>query len=162
MTIVGGKITTYRVLAEDVMKRIAPGSKPWTATAPLPGGDVERLAGETGQDAFKRWLGNLTAAEANYDPKLIKRLAITIGTATEALLAGGLGANIGGMFEAELDHYARNEWATTADDVLWRRTKMGLHIGNSGKSAVAAWFGESAPLPVEDLPIRHRFAAPGA
>jgi glycerol-3-phosphate dehydrogenase len=161
MTIVGGKITTYRVLAEDVMKRIAPGSLPWTATAPLPGGTVERLSGETGQDAFKRWLTNLTAAESNYDPKLIKRLAMTIGAPTEKLLANGLGANIGGMFEAELDHYVRNEWAASADDVLWRRTKMGLHLGNSGKSAIAAWFGESAPPPVEDLPITHRFATPG-
>ena len=161
MTIVGGKITTYRVLAEDVMKRIAPGSRPWTATAPLPGGDVERLAGENGQDAFKRWMTNLTAAESNYDPKLIKRLAITIGTATEALLAGGLGANIGGIFEAELDHYVRNEWATTADDVLWRRTKMGLHVGNSGKAAIANWFGEASPPAAEDLPVTHRFASPG-
>ena len=161
MTIVGGKITTYRVLAEDVMKRIAPGSRPWTATAPLPGGDIDRLAGENGQDAFKRWMTNLTAAESNYDPKLIKRLAITIGTATEALLAGGLGANIGGMFEAELDHYVRNEWATTADDVLWRRTKMGLHVGNSGKAAIANWFGEASPPAAEDLPVTHRFASPG-
>ncbi len=161
MTIVGGKITTYRVLAEDVMKRIAPGTKPWTAAAPLPGGTVERLAGENGQDAFNRWLNNLTAAESNYDPKLIKRLAMTIGTAAQGLLAGGLGDNIGGMFEAELDHYVRNEWASTADDVLWRRTKMGLHIGNAGKTAVAAWFGESAPPPIEDLPVTHRFATPG-
>jgi glycerol-3-phosphate dehydrogenase len=161
MTIVGGKITTYRVLAEDVMKRIAPASTPWTASAPLPGGDVERLSGETGQDAFKRWLTNLTALESNYDPKLIKRLAITIGTPTEKLLADGLGANIGGMFEAELDHYVRNEWATTADDVLWRRTKMGLHVGNSGKAAIAAWFGEAAQPAGEDLPVTHRFATPG-
>jgi glycerol-3-phosphate dehydrogenase len=161
MTIVGGKITTYRVLAEDVLKRIAPRTRPWTATAPLPGGTVERLAGETGQDAFRRWLTNLVAAEANYDPKLVKRLAMTVGTAAEALLAGGLGANIGGLFEAELDHYVRNEWATTADDVLWRRTKMGLHIGNSGKAAVAAWFGEVATVPGDDLPVTHRFATPG-
>jgi glycerol-3-phosphate dehydrogenase len=160
MTIVGGKITTYRVLAEDVLKRIAPGTKRWTAGAPLPGGGVERLANENGQDAFKRWLTNLTAAEANYDPKLIRRLAMTLGTATEALLANGLGANVGGMFEAELDHYVRNEWATTADDVLWRRTKMGLHIGNAGKAAVAEWFGESAPIASEDLPTTHRFATP--
>jgi glycerol-3-phosphate dehydrogenase len=142
MTVVGGKITTYRVLAEDVMKRIAPESKPWTASAPLPGGDVERLAGEGGQEAFARWLTNLTAAEADYDPRLIKRLAMTVGTAAEPMLAAGLGANIGGLFEAELDHFVRNEWATTADDVLWRRTKMGLHIGTEGRAAVARWFGE--------------------
>jgi glycerol-3-phosphate dehydrogenase len=144
MTIVGGKITTYRVLAEDVMKRIAPHTRPWTATAALPGGNVERLGGETGQAAFARWLDRLTAAKANYDPKLIKRLAMTVGTATEELLAHGLGANIGGMFEAELDHFVRNEWATTAEDVLWRRTKMGLHLDAAGRAAVADWFASRA------------------
>ena len=140
MTIVGGKITTYRVLAEDVMKRIAPATLPWTATAALPGGDVDRRPGEGGQDAFARWLTDLTAAAANYDPLLIKRLAMTLGTAAEPLLANGLGDNIGGLFEAELDHFVRNEWATTADDVLWRRTKMGLHIGAEGRAAVERWF----------------------
>ena len=140
MTIVGGKITTYRVLAEDVMKRIAPGTSPWTATAPLPGGDVARLPGEGGQAAFARWLADLTADEANYDPNLIKRLAMTLGTAAQPLRAGGLGANIGGVFEAELDHFVRNEWASTAADVLWRRTKMGLHIGTEGRAAVERWF----------------------
>ena len=140
MTVVGGKITTYRVLAEDVMTRVLPGSKPWTARVPLPGGDVERLPGEGGQAAFARWLTNLTAAEADYDPCLVKRLAMTLGTAVEPMLANGLGANIGGLFEAELDHFVRNEWATTADDVLWRRTKMGLHIGAEGRAAVERWF----------------------
>ena len=161
MTVVGGKITTYRVLAEDVLKRIAPKSKPWTAGAPLPGGAVEKLRGETGQQAFKRWLEKLVAEQENYDPKLVRRLALTLGTAAEPLLNAGLGENVGGLFEAELDHYVRNEWATCADDVLWRRTKMGLHIDNAGKAEVARWFGE-VPGPVEpDLPLTHRFATPG-
>jgi glycerol-3-phosphate dehydrogenase len=166
MTVVGGKITTYRVLAEDVLKAIAPKSKPWTHDAPLPGGDVVRLDGETGQDAFKRWLVDLTARQENYDPKLVKRLAMTLGTAAEPLLNGGLGDNIGGLFEAELDHYVRNEWATCSADVLWRRTKMGLHIGNAGKAAVARWFGETAALDsgeaADDASTAgHRFAVPG-
>ncbi len=162
MTVVGGKITTYRVLAEDVMERIAPKSKPWTHSAPLPGGDVERLPGETGQDAFKRWLVNLVARQENYDPRLVKRLAITLGTAAEALLESGLGANIGGLFEAELQHYVDKEWATTADDVLWRRTKMGLHIGSAGRAEVARWFGEATRPVADDAPVTHRFATPGA
>ena len=144
ITVVGGKITTYRVLAEDVLTRIAPGSRSWTATEPLPGGDVDRRPGESGQEAFSRWLDDLTASEVDYDPKLIKRLAMTVGTATEKLLAGGLGTSIGGMFEAELEHFVRNEWATTADDVLWRRTKMGLHIGADGRAAVEHWFNRRA------------------
>jgi glycerol-3-phosphate dehydrogenase len=160
MTIVGGKITTYRVLAEDVMARIAPKSQPWTAGAPLPGGDVERHAGETGQAAFARWLTDLTAAEANYDPKLIKRLAMTLGTAAEPLLAQGLGANIGGMFEAELEHFVRNEWATTAEDVLWRRTKMGLHLDAAGKAAIANWFGERMTEAGQDQDVTSRTATP--
>ena len=143
MTIVGGKITTYRVLAEDVMKRIAPGTRPWTAKVPLPGSNVDRLSGETGQDAFRRWLVGLTAAQSNYDPAIIQRLAMTLGTAAEPLLAAGLGANIGGLFEAELDHFVQYEWAVTADDILWRRTKMGLHIGDDGKAAVARWLGST-------------------
>jgi glycerol-3-phosphate dehydrogenase len=162
LTVVGGKITTYRVLAEDVMKIIAPGTKPWTGKAPLPGGDVERLAGETGQQAFARWLDNLVAAQENYDPKLVKRLAITLGTAAEGLLNQGLGRNIGGLFEAELQHYVDHEWAASADDVLWRRTKMGLHIGSAGRAEVAKWFGEAAEDVVEEVPLTHRFATPGS
>jgi len=161
LTVVGGKITTYRVLAEAVMERIAPDSKPWTATAPLPGGDVERIGSESGQAAFKRWLANLTAAYENYDPRIVRRLAHTLGTAAEPLLAGGLGENLGGMFEAELDYFTGREWATTADDVLWRRTKQGLHMGAAGKARVAAWFGEAPPAPSpSDAGVTHRFATP--
>ncbi len=55
------------------------------------------------------------------------------------MLDGGLGENLGGIFTAELDYLARCEWAETAEDVLWRRTKLGLHVGEAVKSAVAAW-----------------------
>ena len=122
---------------------------------------MPRLAGETGQAAFARWLENLTLAHADYDPKIVKRLAYTLGTACEPLLAGGLGTNLGGVFEAELAHYAANEWATTSEDVLWRRTKLGLHLDRDAKAKVAAWFGE-ASAPVDDVPaLGHRFATPG-
>ena len=161
LTVVGGKITTYRVLAEAVMKIVLPKSKPWTATAALPGGDVPRLKGETGQAAFARWLENLLVTHADYDPAIVKRLARTLGTAAEPLLAAGLGENLGGVFEAELAHFAANEWATTSDDVLWRRTKLGLHLSPEAKMRVAAWFGETE-APVDDVPAPgHRFAMPG-
>ena len=161
LTVVGGKITTYRVLAEAVLKKIAPKTKKWTASAPLPGGDVPRLAGENGQHAFKRWLTTLTQSHENYDPKLIRRLAHTLGTAAEGLLASGLGDNLGGVFEAELQHFREREWAATADDVLWRRTKLGLHLDARAKARVAAWFGEAASDDGIDVPT-HRFAVPGA
>jgi glycerol-3-phosphate dehydrogenase len=159
MTVVGGKITTYRVLAEDVMRRILPRSKPWTAGVPLPGGAIERLHGEHGQAAFKRWLDQLQAREAHYDPAIIRRLAQTIGAPTESLLAGGLGHNLGGVFEAELDYFRSHEWAMTSADVLWRRTKLGLHLDAAAQAEVARWFGEAAP-DVREIPAGHRFARP--
>ncbi len=160
MTVVGGKITTYRVLAEDVLARIAPRSKGWTGSAPLPGGAIDRHRGEHGQAAFKRWLEQLQRREANYDPKLIKRLAMTIGAPTEGLLAGGLGRNLGGVFEAELDYFRDQEWATSSADVLWRRTKLGLHLDTAAQGEVARWFGEDAAAATE-IPAGHRFARPG-
>ncbi|WP_439534763.1 glycerol-3-phosphate dehydrogenase [Polymorphobacter sp.] len=162
LTVIGGKLTTYRLLAEDVLARVASGKRGWTATAPLPGGDVPRRAGQDGQSAFREWLNQLTAAQENYDPKLVRRLAHTLGTAAVPLLEAGLGPNIGGMFEAELQHYRDREWAATAEDVLWRRTKMGLHIGVAGRQAVARWFGEASDEPPAqaELPLTHRFDRP--
>jgi glycerol-3-phosphate dehydrogenase len=162
LTVVGGKITTYRVLAEDVLDTLAPGGTSWTGTAPLPGSDFARFTGETGQAAFKRWLDALVSAQENYDPRLVRRLARTIGTAAETLLETGLGENLGGVFEAELDWFKTREWATTAEDVLWRRTKLGLHLDAAAQARVAAWFGEPPPV-AEVLPKAraHRFAVPG-
>ena len=162
LTVVCGKITTYRVLAEAVLAKIAPKTKKWTAKVPLPGGDVPRLAGENGQDAFRRWLTNCTQTYENYDPAIVRRLARTLGTAAEPLLAAGLGDNLGGIFEAELAHFRDAEWATTAADVLWRRTKLGLHLDAAAKGRVASWFGEAAPADNGSDRARHRFAVPGA
>ena len=161
MTVVGGKITTYRVLAEAVLRHIAPRSKPWTASIPLPGGAIDRVGSSNGQAAFQRWLENLQAREAHYDPAIIKRLAHTIGAPTEMLLAGGLGRNLGGVFEAELDYFRSHEWAQTSADVLWRRTKLGLHLDAAAQAEVARWFGEQ-PGDVQGIKAGHRFARPAA
>jgi glycerol-3-phosphate dehydrogenase len=139
MTVVGGKITTYRRLAEAVLKQVAPKSKAWTRGVPLPGGDVPRGRGETGQAAFARWTRRLVAQFENHDPALVQRLARTHGTAAESLLEAGLGENFGGLFEAELRHFVEREWARTAEDVLWRRTKLGLHIDAANQARIADW-----------------------
>jgi glycerol-3-phosphate dehydrogenase len=68
-------------------------------------------------------------------------MARLYGTEAETLLANGLGANLGGVFEAELDHMRREEWAQTADDALWRRSKLGLKLDAEAKQRVAAFFG---------------------
>ncbi len=139
LTVVGGKITTYRRLAEAVLAKVAPRTKPWTRTAPLPGGDVPRRRGEAGQAAFARWLDDLIARHPDHDPALVTRIARTHGTRAEELLAQPLGENFGGLFEAELRRFVEHEWARTADDVLWRRTKMGLHLDAAAQARVAAW-----------------------
>ena len=63
------------------------------------------------------------------------------GTETDRMLSEGLGANMGGLFETELQHMRDREWARTAEDALWRRTKMGLHMDAQGQAQVRAFFG---------------------
>jgi len=138
MTVVGGKITTYRLLAEAVLKALYPETKPWTAGAPLPGGDIPRRPGHTAQQDYEAWLVALKARFFDYDPAIIGRMARLYGTETETLLEAGLGANLGGIFEAEIAHMVEKEWATTPDDILWRRTKLGLHLDAAAKDRVAA------------------------
>ncbi len=142
MTVVGGKITTYRLLAEAVLKVLYPKSKRWTHNAPLPGGDVPRGRGTTAQADYEAWAAQARGRHPLYDPRIIDRMARLYGTETERLLASGLGDNLGGVFEAELQHMHDAEWARTAEDALWRRSKLGLHLDDHAKARVAAFFGE--------------------
>lgn len=140
MTVVGGKITTYRLLAEAVLAKLYPKTKRWTHNAPLPGGDVPRTGATAGKD-FALWLSHLKARHPDYDPAILQRMAHLYGTQTEPLLEAGLGANLGGIFEAELQHMRDVEWARTDEDALWRRSKLGLHLSADAKARVAAFFG---------------------
>ncbi|WP_142846772.1 glycerol-3-phosphate dehydrogenase [Telmatospirillum sp. J64-1] len=147
LSIFGGKITTYRKLAEHALEKLSPLlggiAKPWTAKAPLPGGDIA----DADFDAFLReaarrlpWMpaGLLTRYGRLYGTRLYD----LVGTArSEAALGRHFGA---GLYEAELDFLMRREWARTAEDVLWRRTKLGLHLDKSQAEAVAAWMAQAA------------------
>ena len=138
-TIVGGKITTYRRLAEQMVNHFAPKSGSWTATAPLPGSNVPRARGESGQAAFARWAADLALRHPHYDQALLSRLVRLYGTETEAMLEKGLGEKVGGLFTAELVHMVEKEWARTAEDIIWRRSKMGLHLSRAEQQAIADW-----------------------
>jgi glycerol-3-phosphate dehydrogenase len=140
-TVIGGKITTYRLLSEAVLKLLFPQTKRWTHDAVLPGGDIPRTRA-TAQADFAQWLVTLKASHPLYAPEIVQRMARLYGTETDTLLTRGLGENLGGIFEAELQHLRTHEWATTAEDVLWRRTKMGLHLDDGARAKVAAFFGE--------------------
>lgn len=140
LTIVGGKITTFRSLADAALARLAPCfpgmGRAWTADAPLPGGDF----GEGGAVAFGE---ALSRRRRGFAQATLTRLAALYGTRAERLLGdaqsdGDLGASIGGGLTAREVLYLRdNEWARTAEDVLWRRTKAGLHIGEGGQERAA-------------------------
>ena len=129
LNVFGGKLTTYRRLAESAMDRLKPyfqDLKPkWTAKEPLPGGDFEALkTAEVTQDFIARF-GHLPS-------DLVTRLFFTYGTKTADILGNAksvieLGQHFGhGLYSAEVDYLQRFEWAQTAEDVLWRRTKLGL------------------------------------
>ncbi|MER9460481.1 glycerol-3-phosphate dehydrogenase [Mesorhizobium sp. M0387] len=135
----GGKITTYRRLSESMLEKVegflGKRGKPWTANAPLPGGDFPA----TGFDAQ---VAKLKSAYPFLDQRLARRLTRLYGTRAQVLLGlarsnADLGRNFGAdLYEAEVRYLCENEWALTAEDVLWRRTKRGLHLSREQASAL--------------------------
>ncbi len=131
LSVFGGKITTYRKLAEHALEKLKPFfpamKGPWTAAAPLPGGDM------AGAD-FDRFLAELQGAKPWLPADLAHHYARLYGTRTSKILGdardlSGLGQHFGGLlYEAEIDYLRKAEWAFTAEDVLERRTKHGLHL----------------------------------
>lgn len=127
----GGKITTYRRLSEAMLEKIegflGKRGKPWTAAAPLPGGDFPATD-------FDAEVAKLIYAYPFLTPHHARRLMRLYGTRATMLLGqaksiADLGRYFGAdLYEAEVRYLAANEWAMTAEDVLWRRTKRGLHL----------------------------------
>ena len=134
LSVFGGKITTFRRLAEHAMDQVSrffPGLGPaWTESAFLPGGDVSN-------GDFDTFLGDLIAQRPFLGRGTAHRLARAYGTRVEAVLGtarrqNDLGRDFGaGLSEAEIDYLVRSEWVVTAEDILWRRSKLGLHLPRS-------------------------------
>jgi glycerol-3-phosphate dehydrogenase len=132
LSVFGGKITTYRALAEHAVDRLAtfyPKRKlmPWTEKGILPGGDI--LQGD-----FKKFIAKQSARYTFLNKKLLHRYARAYGTRMDVMLTGvnkvkDLGQNFGShVFDVEIIYLLRHEFAQTLDDILWRRSKLGLHI----------------------------------
>jgi glycerol-3-phosphate dehydrogenase len=142
LSVFGGKITTYRRLAEEALgllqKPLENLQPAWTATAPLPGGDMPGADFDRFVDELKRRYPWLPAA-------LAQRFAHAYGTRTERVLGDAknladLGADIGGgLHEAEINYLTFYEWALTAEDVLWRRSKLGLHVSPDTATRLTDW-----------------------
>jgi glycerol-3-phosphate dehydrogenase len=140
LSVFGGKITTYRRLAEQVLGRLARYvphmSKPWTANAPLPGSD---FGGATKAQAFDA----LRRRHAALPESVLHGVFRRHGSRSEQVLGNGeLGEHYGaGLHERELAYLLEHEWASSADDVLWRRTKVGLHMTPAQRERVAQRIG---------------------
>ena len=147
LSVWGGKLTTFRKLAEEAADRLAAPLHlergAWTASAVLPGGDFSEFIGTPLQpDAdFARFAAELARRHPELPATLVQRWARAYGSRAERVIeADGLGAEVApGLFEAELRYLHRCEWARTADDVLWRRSKLGLHYTSTERCAVARW-----------------------
>jgi glycerol-3-phosphate dehydrogenase len=145
LTVYGGKLTTYRRLAEHAMAKLLPalGRAPraWTATAPLPGGDMPG-------GNFTGFAAAFAARHAYLPPALQARYARLYGTRAEAMLDGArgladLGRPLGGdLYEREVSFLRATEWAATADDILWRRTKLGLTLPAEAIAALTTLLGK--------------------
>lgn len=147
LTLVGGKLTTYRRLAEAALARLQPwfprmGSA-WTAGAALSGGDLGDVEGVGSVDsvAWGEWLARLRADHPQLPADWLTSLAQRHGSDTRVVLDGAqtladLGRDHGGgLYQREVDYCVRHEWARTADDVLWRRTKCGLRMTPAQRAA---------------------------
>ena len=147
LSVWGGKITTFRKLAEEAADLLgAPlniEGKAWTRGAALPGGVLGPWTGKAQRPDtdFERFVRALAKQHATLPAALLRRWAHAYGSRIEVLLQDGdLGAEVApGLFEAELHYLHEHEWARTAQDVLWRRSKLGLHLSAQLRADVNVW-----------------------
>ncbi len=147
MSILGGKITTYRVLAQEAVDKIDTlfhkKSTHWTANEKLPGGDIK-------DNDFETYVTEQSAEFPFLSTSLIRRYARAYGTCMNIILDGvisldDMGAEIGGgVYGRELDYLIAYEFAKTGDDVLWRRSKLGLHLDDDTQKAITKYMKDRA------------------
>jgi glycerol-3-phosphate dehydrogenase len=151
LTVLGGKITTYRHLAEQSLELLRPAlpamGPAWTAHASLPGGDLAGGSYEKALAAFLTEAGFLPADHA-------RGLFARHGSAARRILAGrtqlaAMGRHFGaGLYECEVRHFMTHEWAQESEDVLWRRSKFGLRLAGESHDQLVQWMrGAAAAAP---------------
>ncbi|MEO1016449.1 MAG: glycerol-3-phosphate dehydrogenase [Pseudomonadota bacterium] len=155
LSIFGGKITTYRKLAEHALARLQPvmgfPQKGWTADSHLPGGDIPHAD-------FETYFRSQTKRYPWMPEDLLRRWARAYGTRLERVIGNAqdvndLGEEIGSMAEAELIYLRDHEWAVSADDVLWRRSKLGLHVPQESAAEIDAWFQRQNSAPIAESAV---------
>jgi glycerol-3-phosphate dehydrogenase len=152
LSIFGGKITTYRKLAEHALEQLEPflpavrGKRSWSGEVPLPGGDFPVLG-------FAQLVADLERDYPWLDRGQARRLAHAYGTRARAILAGAkskasLGRDFGaGVSEAEVVYLMEREWAEDAADILWRRSKLGLRLAPDQVAALEEFMAKRPRRP---------------
>ena len=150
LNVFGGKLTTYRRLAESAIALLAPylpkTNRPgaWTAKSTLPGGDFP-------VQGFEALVAGFCQRYPALDPQMIRRLARAYGALTpqilgDARISADLGRSFGaGLTEAEINYLMDREWAMTAQDVVWRRSKLGLRLSLSQIEEIDVYMKAQAP-----------------
>ena len=140
LSIFGGKITTYRKLAVHALEKLGYSGSSWTADEVLPGGDLGEC--EDGEE----FAPNFAWAYERWSPPAIFRMARAYGSRITAIIGtfdapADPGSEVApGLFEAELRYLVEHEFARSAEDVLWRRSKLALHLDEDARQRVADWF----------------------
>lgn len=142
LSVLGGKITTYRRLAEralDTLRPLLPSfAEAWTANAALPGGDLP-------DGGLPAYVAELASRYPRLPSALLEGLARRHGSQAPTIIGtaasvADLGEHFGAhLYAAEVDHFVRHEWASDAGDVLWRRTKAGLHLSAEQQAKVRSY-----------------------
>jgi len=150
LNVFGGKLTTYRRLAESALALLAPylpkPARPgaWTAKAALPGGEFP-------VQGFEALIEGLRTRYPALDPQMIRRLARAYGALTPKILGDAktstdLGCAFGaGLTQAEIEYLMDREWAMTAQDVVWRRSKLGLRLSQHEIEEIDTYMKAQAP-----------------
>jgi len=153
LSVFGGKITTYRRLAESALALLAPHlsaatweAEGWTARTPLPGGDFPMQRFEQQVEATLRRYPFLAAAHAR---RITRAYGVLVPEVLGAAKTGGdLGRNFGAdLTEAEVRYLVDREWAMTAADIVWRRTKLGLRLSPAAIAALDDYLKQSLAAP---------------
>ncbi|MFA6219684.1 MAG: glycerol-3-phosphate dehydrogenase [Erythrobacter sp.] len=146
LTVFGGKLTTYRHLAQEAVDRLGERLEladraGWTGKEPLPGGDFAH-------GTIAALIARIAERYPFLEPQTVRRMARAYGTTTFAILGdaaslGECGRHFGhGLTRREVDHLIAREWARTAQDILWRRTKLGLRLSPHEAAVLAGYCNE--------------------
>lgn len=156
LSVFGGKLTTYRKLGEAAMKKLAPflpemGSD-WTANQTLPGGNFSCSREQLAKQIHAKYAWAPEALILRYVTQFgTQTWNLMEGTASEADLGHAFSSQAGGVYQREIDYLMNHEMAMTDEDILWRRTKLGLYMNDEEKQALSDYLKEKLQQKVVNL-----------